>query len=125
MTVQPQVTAGDVVVASPTDPQVEYIRSEEVRLRPCRCPSIGVILGWGFPGYVEAAGEGFENWRIKTLHGKGCQLRMGAPVRERLPAGVIPCPRCGNVAFAMVAGRRRCDGARGCGHVWDASGVAA
>lgn len=114
-------TDQDVIAASPTDPRVEYIATEEARQRPCRCPSVGVILGLGFEGYDPVAGDGFRNWRIKILHDKGCRVRMGAPVLERRPACVIPCPACGNVAFSRPApGQRKCDGPRGCGHVWTA-----
>lgn len=110
-----------MVVASPTDPRVEYIATEEVRLRPCRCPSVGVILGPGFPDFDPEAGDGFRNWRIKILHGRDCRVRMGAPVLDRRPASVIPCPACANVAFSRPApGQRKCDGMRGCGQVWAA-----
>ena len=108
----------DVIAASPLDPRVEYIPTAEFRKRPCRCPFVGVILGLGFPGYVE--GAGFANWRIKILHAVECQVRTGAPVLERRPPGVIPCPRCGNVSYSLVAGQRRCTGptGRACGFEW-------
>jgi hypothetical protein len=35
-----------------------------------------------------------------------------------LPPGVVPCPRCGNRAYSLVADGRRCDGPSGCGYVW-------
>jgi hypothetical protein len=86
------------------------------RLR-CLCPRHVVADGHQLPVVV-------------LRHLEGCEVRhpsllVAPPVPRRLPAGVIPCPRCGNVAFSLLDGRRRCDGPNSCGHVWDASGVAA
>jgi hypothetical protein len=125
-----------VFLASPTDPNVEYAVAGE--RRGCHCPALGVIIDLGFPGYVP--GAGFANWRTKILHVRGCAARMTSTPTQRVTEAAtfsalsahlaklpppVPCPAivngapCGNVAYSMIDGNRRCDGPKGCGHVWN------
>ena len=58
---------------------------------------------------------------VVLRHRDGCEVRHPAmavppPPEPRMPAGAIPCPECGAVAFSLTTdGRRKC---QGCDHAW-------
>ncbi len=104
----------EAIVASPLDPQVEYVPVALVAGRGCRCP-------------YTVLDDGPRSWQLKVLHRRGCTERVSPDSlpRARRPAGVHPCPDCGNVVHSLVPlewvgepGWRRCDGPNGCGRGW-------
>ncbi len=100
----------DAIMASPLDPNVEYVQAVLASRAGCHCPR--TVLD-----------DGVCSWRLKILHVGGCEVRAieAGPVLERRQSGVHPCPDCRNLAFTVVPaewklpGWRRCDGPHGCG----------
>jgi hypothetical protein len=72
----------------------------------CQCPR-------------RVAGRDTRRPVLVLQHAPECIVRHTAPPTDLpVPRGVVPCPRCGNRAYSLVAAGRRCDGPSRCGHVW-------
>lgn len=108
--------AAAAIIASPTDPDVEYVPAGLAGLATCRCPRT-----------VVDDDQDPRSWNLKILHIRGCEVRADptGPVRLRQRNGVHPCPNvlpdgevCGVVAYSAGPNgkpERRC---WGCNHVW-------
>lgn len=121
-----------VVIASPTDPNVEYVPSAYASRRKCDCPSADV---WHGDDRITAEGLIRPTKRqVKVLHAEGCTSRVRVPEEPvRKAAAVVgghsnlstylaglplpkPCPECGDVRFVGSPVGRKC---WACGHEWN------
>jgi hypothetical protein len=85
---------------------------------------IKVVAGWlAWSAFLATAGDHHVKLALAALGSGPARPAIVVP-RPRPVAGAIPCPACGNAPFTYAEPgplSRRCDGPKGCGHLWPAA----